>query len=269
MNKKIEFYKKLASEYRRKTSFDESGLLLKNKSEENKENFMNNFIIYVFNITSKIYLLNKDLLNNNSYDYEDFFNDAYLVALELYDKFIYDDNKESKLNIENYIDIFRKQVLKLLTNTYFMDISLTTWYRIREILEIKEEYFLQNGFMPTISEISSETGYSKHTIERACECVKLNNQELIDYSFEEKMIEDMESSSLYDDLVKIKKLSDLRRETLCLLFGVNIWDIESLPDNMSDLAKMENLSRNAIHLRYQKALDTIRKNNDFVKKYKR
>ena len=267
MEKIIAYYNQLVEENRIKLSFKESNDLLNNKSAQNKELFMKNFIYYVYRVTLAIYSVYREAFKNNCYDYEDFFSDAYLEAEKLYNKFNCNSDNPND-NIDNFENIFRRQVSKLLSKTYFINISITTWYRIMEILKAKEAMFRKNGFTPNSLELNEETGYSIMAIERALECVLIDDSIVIN-DFEEQAISDVESQELYKDLSSISRLTDKGLNTLCLLYGVNIWDKEELPINMSHLAQMEHLSRNAIHIRYKRAVETIRNDTDFVKKYTR
>ena len=261
MKEKFAYYQQMVDEIGIKLSTEECNYLLKEKNGENKKLFMAHFIRYIFNMSKKIFLYYQDIFVG-SYDFDDFISDAYLVVFEIYDVFICQCD-DGKINLFNFINECRQKIINNLANTFAFKTSWSTWKQIYEIKKIQEFYRQNNGEDISLTELMKITGYSEKVLKKIMNLVCVNYNIYLDGSFEDEIIDRVDTEEIYSDLIKIEKLSPLKLETLCMIYGLQGYN----PLNMSELAQQQNLSRNAIHLRCKKALQVIRENDDFVKKY--
>lgn len=243
--------------------------LLKERNADAKEKFIMGYMHYIFSITYKVYMLHENLFNAY-YDFEELFNDAILIAIDIYNKGKYAiDNNIKYRNFVNFTNDFRRQVLTLAKNTYFMKVGDLTFKKITKVISAYEHFIMENGHIPSIDELEKLSGCSKRMIKNVKVCDNIENYQFLNTSFEKKIIDKMVEKDFHNDLVlSLSYLSEIQKEVVCRLNGFDSEGNHFEPELMSDLAREKKVTHEAIRDASNNAYKKIRMNNPHLKNYR-
>lgn len=252
MEEEILYYKEFVSQFP-KLKIKEFECLLKEKTIDAKNTFLNGFMHYIYRRAVKLYYLNEEYFNAY-YDFEELFNDGIIIATEL---FLSDNINYTSFNI--YLKYFMTLYSYQLVKTYFMKANPSKWHNIKRVLELKNA----NLSIDEIKQVMNDC--TKSLIKKVKSCEYLNDN-LMDNDFEDRLIDELEEKSMIKDINNVlQELSFPEYEIVCCIYGLGDHDKMT----KAELAKNYCISRQAISNKYSRILRKIRISNPQLIKHLR
>ena len=227
---KTRYYQKLSSAYS-KIKIEEYANLLKDNSNESKEKVIGALMHYIYNMTQKIYYLYYDEFNAY-YSYEDFYQDAVLIATELYVSQKFQDYQGLFYNL--YI-----RIIDLVRNTYFLKVHDYKYRQIKRILNEKE-------MNPSLNDkrISQKIGLSTKTVNMVKTCDSLEEHQIGYSTFEDDVIEKIDKDILTDKIKTARNILNKRsRDIIDDYYGINVSNLEFNQQSLASLGEKYHLTR--------------------------
>ena len=227
---KTRYYQELSSAYP-KIKIEEYANLLKDNSNESKEKVIGALMHYIYNMTQKIYYLYYDEFNAY-YSYEDFYQDAVLIATELYVSQKFQDYQGLFYNL--YI-----RIIDLVRNTYFLKVHDYKYRQIKRILNEKE-------MNPSLNDkqISQKIGLSTKNVNMVKTCDSLEEHQIGYSTFEDDVIEEIDKDILTDKIKTARNILNKRsRDIIDDYYGINVSNLEFNQQSLASLGEKYHLTR--------------------------
>lgn len=264
MNNNIDEVEKFAYSFP-SLSIKEYDELLKNKSLDNQKKFINGFIQYIFRISKSFYLKNEESFNAY-YDFEELFNDGIILAMELYQKNYYCSTDKYK-TFCNYCHYYFFDLGNLIINSYFAKISPVTYYKLKDVIDIRRKAFEEYGSTYSDHELIEKANIPKEIAKKVVfETPLLDNS--LEVEYEDMILDKVFNESLHNELMKaLNELRNNAKNAILEIFGISDENIERYEQSNADYARKVHLSRSRVQKIKNKGLERIKENHPELKKY--